>query len=198
MIDEKILFIGDSSRWSYSAADCLAIVFRHVDRIFWDHGNEPPSAVENWEGDRLFTFKADLILTPAVLAQVKKTAINFHPSIPDYRGIGGYNYAITEHRPVFGATCHHIVKEIDFGPIIKVLRFPILPSETVDSLRDRTASYCLILFYEIVQRIACGQKLPSDCDEKWSPTLHTRAMLARHEMREGQDSHLLKFQLRRV
>lgn len=190
MFDEKVMFIGNSSRWSHSAADYLAGHFRHVEALFWDYGDESPTATYAWEGDRILTFKADLILPRAMLSRVKTIAINFHPTIPDFRGVGGYNYAIADRLPVFGATCHHIVEKIDFGPIIKVLRFPILPAESVGSLRDRTATYCLILFYEIVHLISSGQELPRAANEQWKLKLYTRKMLAQQKKRERLDSSL--------
>ncbi|MGP1395757.1 MAG: formyltransferase family protein [Inquilinaceae bacterium] len=100
--------------------------------------------------------------------------------MPAYRGIGGYTYAIGERRRYFGVTSHHIVERIDFGSIIKVVRFPILPNETVPSLQERTASYCLILFFEIVHLLTNGRELPQS-DEPWGAKLYTHAMLERYD-----------------
>ncbi|AXS39945.1 formyltransferase family protein [Breoghania sp. L-A4] len=181
MIDEEILFIGDSSRWSKLAAESLKCTFAEVDARFWDYGDTPLDFRDDFACDRIFTFKADWVLTPAVLGRVRKTAINFHPSIPDYRGVGGYNFALLDGRRIFGAMCHHIVDEIDSGPIIKVQRFPILPAESVDALRERTASYCLTLFYEILHTIAERRTLPLAASERWGQRLFTRKMLAELE-----------------
>lgn len=176
MIAEKALFIGDTSRWSELAAEYLHRTFTEVEVVLWDYGHEKPDVVQKWYGDRIFCFKADLVLDPHTLDRATKTAINFHPCPPQYRGIGGYDYAIHEHRTEFGVTCHHMVSKIDAGPIIEVKRFPVLPSESVDSLHDRAAAHCLVLFQEIVHRIRIGAELP-ESDEEWGAKLYTRAML---------------------
>ncbi|MGB8383825.1 MAG: formyltransferase family protein [Dermatophilaceae bacterium] len=176
MIPEKVLFVGDNSRWSELAADYLRRTFTTVETVLWDYGDEKPDVLNTWHGDRIFCFKADLILDARTLGQATKTAINFHPAIPKYRGIGGYDYVIHEGGSEFGVTCHHMVTKIDAGPIIVVRRFAVLPSESVASLRDRAAAHCLLLFQEIVHRIRSGTALPTS-DERWGATLYTRAML---------------------
>jgi methionyl-tRNA formyltransferase len=176
MIQEKVLLIGDGSRWSKLAADYLSREFITVNTIFWDYGDPKPKLVNTWVGDRIFCFKADLVLRPHLLGRARKTAINFHPSIPQYRGIGGYDYVIYDNGPEFGVTCHHITLRIDAGPIIDVKRFPVIVGESTASLRDRAAAHCLLLLYEIVQLIATGAELPAS-NEKWGPKLYTRAML---------------------
>ena len=176
MIPEKVLFVGDRSRWSELAADCLRNTFENVDAIFWDYGDDKPDLIKTWCGDRIFCFKADLVLDRHTLGQASKTAINFHPSIPQYRGIGGYDYVIHENGPEFGVTCHHITPQIDAGQIIDVQRFPVSPSESVVSLRERTAAHCLLMFYNIVHLIRIGADLPKSV-EMWGPKLYTRAML---------------------
>ena len=178
MIKEKILFIGDDSHWSHTASRFLVGQFRDVEVIFWDYGTPRPTEHIGWCGDRIFTFRADLILDPALLSRASKSAMNFHPSIPNYRGIGGYHYAIADGRKMFGVTCHHLTAEIDAGPIIAVRRFAIAPNETVNSLMERTASYALNQFYEITYAIITGRPLPAAPEEKWGHTLFTRTMLA--------------------
>lgn len=71
----------------------------------------------------------------------------------------------------------YIVEKLDSGPIITVQRFKIAPNETVDSLMQRTASYTLILFYDIVNKIIIGDDLPNSVHETWDKALYTRAML---------------------
>ncbi|GIG65582.1 formyltransferase family protein [Phytomonospora endophytica] len=179
MIREKVLFIGDTSHWSRLAADFVGTNFEEVDAIFWNYGEPKPRIHEDWEGDRIFCFKADLILHPALLARARKSAINFHPSTPDFRGVGGYYYVLMEGAREFGATCHHMVRKIDAGSIIRVDRFRIMPGETPAELGSRTAAHCLVLFYDIVSLIREGAELPV-ADEKWGEKLYTRAML--HEL----------------
>jgi methionyl-tRNA formyltransferase len=176
VLRERVLFVGDNSPWSELAAEYLRRAFSDVEAVFWDYGDEPPDVIKTWYGERIFCFKADLILDAHTLGQATKTAINFHPAIPKYRGIGGYDYVIHENGTEFGVTCHHIDLKIDFGRIIEVRRFPVLPAESVASLRDRAAAHCLLLFCEVVHLIERGAELPVS-GERWGDKLYTRAML---------------------
>jgi methionyl-tRNA formyltransferase len=176
MVKESVLFVGDNSRWSELAADHLRNTYDDVAVILWDHGERKPELIRTWSGDRIFCFKADLVVPPETLARAARTAINFHPSIPQYPGIGGYDYVIAARGSEFGVTCHHMVSEIDAGDIIEVQRFPVHSLETVAVLRDRAAAHCLLMFYNIVYRLRTGAELPVS-DEKWGPVLYTRAML---------------------
>jgi methionyl-tRNA formyltransferase len=173
---ESVLFVGDSSRWSVLASTYLRSIFCEVDSIFWDHGAPEPDIVHHWSGDYVFCFKADLVLTAELLSRVRKSAINFHPCPPRYRGVGGYYYALAYGDSEFGVTCHHIITKIDAGSIIKVQRFPIAPGETGESLTDRAAAYLLLLFYEVVHLIQSEATLPR-ADETWGTKLYTRRML---------------------
>lgn len=122
----NILFISDSSRWSGIANESLRSHFTQVDWFSWDYGRPQERTFANWRGcDILLSFKADFIIPDHMLSQVREAAINFHPSIPQYRGIGGYRYAFDAEREEFGVTCHFITPELDAGPIIEVSRFPI-------------------------------------------------------------------------
>lgn len=176
MRTESVLFIGDNSRWSELAAAHLENAYDDVTAILWDYGAPAPRDVDAWSGDRIFCFKADLVLRPQTLARAALSAINFHPAPPEYRGIGGYDYAVDAKETSFGVTCHHMVAKIDAGPIISVERFPVSPGETVSGLKDRAAAHCLLSFYNIVHRIRLGLDLPVST-ETWGPTLYTRAML---------------------
>ena len=174
---DSVLFIGDSSRWSKLAANYLDDVFETVDTLFWDYGDAKPDVVRTWSGDHVFCFKADLVLSPALLARARRSAVNFHPSPPRYRGVGGYYFALNDGCTEFGVTCHHMVPKIDAGQIIEVRRFPITPGETPEGLTERAAAYLLLLFYEIVDLIRTDTPLPQ-VGEEWGDRLYTRKMLA--------------------
>ena len=75
MLAEKVLFIGDTSRWSVLASKYLNAIFREVESVFWDYGDRKPTNVDDWEGDRIFCFKSDLVLRTKVIARARKSAI---------------------------------------------------------------------------------------------------------------------------
>ncbi|GFE51851.1 hypothetical protein So717_36040 [Roseobacter cerasinus] len=177
--DERVLFIGDGSGWSFLAATQLRRLCGQVDAIFWDHGTPRPKDHLNWKGDWIFTFKADLVLPETVLSKARKGAINFHPAPPSYRGIGGYYFALADGCKTFGATCHHMDDKIDHGDIIAVDHFAVFEDETPASLTDRTAHVCLGLFYRMINQIdRTGQIVPED-RETWGDHLYTRKQLSK-------------------
>ena len=50
--------------------------------------------------------------------------------------------------------------KVDTGDIIKVVKFPIYPSDNVETLLKRTYEHQLILFYEMIDYLYSGKKLP--------------------------------------
>jgi methionyl-tRNA formyltransferase len=88
--------------------------------------------------------------------------LNFHPApLPDIRGIGGYNVAILEDLPEWGASAHFVDEDIDTGDIVAVERFPIdREAETAFSLDLKSQERLFDLFRTVVDRAAAGEELP--------------------------------------
>lgn len=83
--------------------------------------------------------------------------INFHPApLPEYKGRAGYNMAILEEKKSYGVSAHFIDSEIDHGPIIKVLRFPIRNEETALSLEKKAQEKLIFLFKEVIGNLRAG------------------------------------------
>ena len=177
--DERVLFIGDGSGWSFLAATQLRRICRQVDAIFWDYGTPCPQEHLKWEGDWIFAFKADLVLPEKVLSKASKGALNFHPAPPSYRGVGGYYFALADGCDEFGATCHHMDDRIDHGQIIEVDRFSVFQDETPESLMDRTAHVCLGLFYRTIHQIDRLDQVVGKTAETWGIHLYTRKQLSK-------------------
>jgi len=131
-----------------------------------------PIEAREERGNLLISFLSPWIVPKEVLENFT-CSINFHPGPPEYPGTGCYNFALYEEAEVYGVTCHHITPEVDAGPIIKVIRFPIYKFDTVKTLRDRSLSYLLVLFYEILDLFLAGKPL-STSDEKWKRKAYTR------------------------
>ncbi|WP_407539148.1 phosphoribosylglycinamide formyltransferase [Deinococcus radiomollis] len=82
-------------------------------------------------------------LGPAVLAQFEGRLVNVHPSLlPKYGGRGMYGDLV--HAAVLaageresGATVHQVALGIDEGPILAQSRVPVLPGDTLETLRAR-------------------------------------------------------------
>ncbi|MGY2892094.1 phosphoribosylglycinamide formyltransferase [Deinococcus sp. UYEF24] len=82
-------------------------------------------------------------LGPQVLARFAGRLVNVHPSLlPKYGGRGMYGDLV--HAAVLaageresGATVHQVALGIDEGPILAQSRVPVLPGDTLETLRAR-------------------------------------------------------------
>ncbi len=64
--------------------------------------------------------------------------INIHPSLlPKYKGLNTHQRALDAGDKVHGATVHHVVPELDAGPVIVQQEVPILPDDNVETLENR-------------------------------------------------------------
>lgn len=173
----SILFIcKEDDYYVEKAKEFIKINFENVTIIEGQRGQLLPSEAKSWTGEYIISYLAPWVIPKEILQKAKKAAINFHPGPPEYPGIGCTNFAIYNEEKIFGVTCHHMNPKVDSGDIIAVRRFPLLETDTVYSLTQRCYSYILTLFYEIVNDIIQGDKLPKS-QEKW-----TREPYKRYEL----------------
>lgn len=92
----------------------------------------------------------------------KQACLNFHPApLPDYRGLGGYNFAIFEELEYWGVSAHHVNAQFDKGDLVEVRRFPIDSEDlTAYRLESITQKMLYALFTEIISRVLRGENLP--------------------------------------
>ena len=112
-------------------------------------------------GDALFDI--DLVVSflywrrirSSITQAAKYGCINFHPApLPEYKGLGGYNFAILEKQQEWGATAHYVDSGFDSGPIIEVKRFSFnWQVDTAFDLEMRTRPHMLSLFKDVVTRV---------------------------------------------
>ena len=93
--------------------------------------------------DYIICFRSYYILDLEIINRAKYGAINFHPSLPKYRGVGGINYALYFKDKYFGSTAHIINQKIDDGEIIHVKKFKISKIDNLQSLLDKCHSNML-------------------------------------------------------
>ena len=174
----SVLFLGKKNdKYCERAFQFVEANFEHVTSYFSAWGEPMPEEIRNWSGDYILSYLCRWVVPLAVIESAA-TAINFHPASPDYPGIGCNNYALYENASEYGATCHHMLSRVDTGKIIAVKRFPVFPTDDVDSLLTRTYEFQLTLFYEVVSTILNGQLLP-ESTETW-----TRPPRSRKEFNE--------------
>lgn len=110
--------------------------------------------------------------------------INFHPAIlPDWRGTAGYNMAILNHLPQWGATAHYVDESIDTGAIIRVYRFDFdYRTETAVTLEKKTQSIQMDLYKSVILDVlqkGRTEKLPCEPQDR-----NTGVYISRDRMNE--------------
>jgi methionyl-tRNA formyltransferase len=178
-LTDSVLFLGKKNdKYCDRAFQFVEANFENVTSYFSAWGEPMPEQIRNWSGDYIISYLCRWVVPLAAIESAAKAAINFHPASPDYPGIGCNNYALYENAAEYGATCHHMLSRVDTGKIIAVKRFPVFPTDNVDSLLTRTYEFQLTLFYEVVSTILNGQPLP-ESTEHW-----TRPPRSRKEFNE--------------
>ena len=130
--------------------------------------------------DRIVTEDFEYVisfLNPKIIKDtflLKKKCINFHPSLPDYRGVCCASLALLNNDKKFGATVHILNKKIDSGDIFDKKEIDVYDNEDCFSLSFRAKVACLELLYNFVNFVNKNNKLPpTKPDYKWGNTLMT-------------------------
>ncbi len=83
------------------------------------------------------------VLTHTFFTELKKIQpppllINLHPAnLNTYKGANAYEYAIKNHFSRWELTVHEVIEELDAGPVLSSIEFPILPLESAHQLQER-------------------------------------------------------------
>lgn len=90
----------------------------------------------------------------------KLGCINFHPApLPDYRGVGGYNFAILDDLNYWGVSAHFVDEKIDTGDIIQVNKFDISKNINIIELEKISQKELYLLFELIISKLMNNEKL---------------------------------------
>ena len=77
-------------------------------------------------------------LTPQFVAAFQGRVLNIHPSLlPKYPGLNTYQRALEAGETEVGATVHLVTEDLDAGPILAQQAVPVLPDDTIDTLRQK-------------------------------------------------------------
>jgi methionyl-tRNA formyltransferase len=174
-IKRVLLLASKGSEANRIAAFCRK-AFAGVDAFHGDWGQPLPEECGWWRGDLIVSYCSRWIVPAHLLERAEFAAINFHPGPPECPGVGGLNWALYNDAGSFGVTCHRMAPKVDTGPIIAVRRFPVIPSDDVESLFARTHLHLEALAYDILGALATGAGLPSS-SETWSGPSRTRREL---------------------
>ena len=106
------------------------------------------------------------ILTPTFLTRFEGMVINLHPSLPgDIIGAGAIERAFEEaqagRRDHTGVMVHEAIAEVDAGPVLGQVTVPILPEDTLESLKARIHAAEHTLLIDVVARRCAAPSRPS-------------------------------------
>ena len=102
-------------------------------------------------------------LGPATVAAFRNRILNIHPALlPAYGGEGMYGDRVYEAVLAAGETetgpsVHLVDEEYDHGPVVLQYRVPILPEDTLETLRDRVRACEPRLSLDVVGLVARGE-----------------------------------------
>ena len=95
------------------------------------------------------------VLTADFIAKWQGRLLNIHPSLlPAFRGLHTHEQAIAAGASVHGCTVHHVVPELDAGPIIAQASVLVLPDDTPDSLAARVLAEEVKLYPLALAKVA--------------------------------------------
>jgi phosphoribosylglycinamide formyltransferase-1 len=95
------------------------------------------------------------ILSPHFVAEWSGRLLNVHPSLlPDFASLMNrkvHEAVLSAGVPETGCTIHQVTEEVDGGPIVLQKRCPVLPGDTVDTLKDRVQALEQIAFIDVLR-----------------------------------------------
>ena len=103
------------------------------------------------------------LLGPNTLARFRNRIVNTHPALlPEFGGRGMYGDHVHQavldaKRKTTGVTVHLVDEIFDHGPILAQTQVPVLPDDTVETLRERVQTIERRFYVETLQKIATHQ-----------------------------------------
>lgn len=95
------------------------------------------------------------ILSAHFVTDWRGKLLNVHPSLlPAFAGLMNrkvHEAVLASGVRETGCTIHQVTEEVDAGPIVLQKRCPVLPSDTVDSLKDRVQALEQSAFVEVLR-----------------------------------------------
>ncbi len=98
------------------------------------------------------------ILSPWFIKKWKNKILNVHPSLlPKYPGIHAHEEVLAAKEKESGMTIHLIDEGVDTGKILMQKTCPVLPEDTVDSLKNRVQDLEKEWYPKVLQMIEEGE-----------------------------------------
>ena len=150
----KIFYIGRyKEKYSLQLLRVLRKFYKNVD-VRWSRNKFQRIHVPIKKYHLIISFRNYYIFRKQELKLAKLAAINFHPSLPKYRGAGCSNLAIFNNDKYFGCTAHLMEPKIDYGKIINIKKFKIRKNITLQQLIEKTKYNQFIQAKQILKKIS--------------------------------------------
>jgi phosphoribosylglycinamide formyltransferase-1 len=95
------------------------------------------------------------ILSPQFVSDWRGRLLNVHPSLlPAFAGLMNrkvHEAVLASGVSETGCTIHQVTEEVDGGPIVLQKRCPVLPGDTVDTLKDRVQALEQSAFIDVLR-----------------------------------------------
>ena len=123
-------------------AEAFGIAAKAFPLTDYEHRDARDSAMAEW----LATYGVALVvcagymqlLRPVFLAHFPGRIVNIHPApLPDFPGAHPLEDLLAAGAPVAAATVHYVDEGVDTGAVIASEPVPVLPADTVETLRAR-------------------------------------------------------------
>ena len=96
------------------------------------------------------------ILSSRFVSDWRGRLLNVHPSLlPAFAGLMNrkvHEAVLTAGVPETGCTIHQVTEEVDGGPFVLQKRCPVLPGDTVDTLKDRVQALEQSAFIDVLRQ----------------------------------------------
>src|SRR5919108_533259 len=139
LIKANIAVIIGSDVTLKAIANDIGIPFQavvHADQA--EAENRILQLIERYNIDLIVLARYMRILTPNFVWRYPNRIINIHPSLlPAFPGAYAYVQAFERGAKIVGCTAHFVTDELDQGPIICQKAFDVLPSDTLESIKEK-------------------------------------------------------------
>lgn len=112
------------------------------------------------DADVLLSVQYDRIISPDTLSRYR-LALNIHNAkLPEYCGFNTLEWAIANGERTYTSTMHHMIEQVDAGPIAYEAMILIHRGECWQSLYRRTIHSCITLIDCLLSDLAAGREVP--------------------------------------
>jgi len=127
-------------------------------------------------GARLvLSFGTGVIVPARILDVPGMQAVNIHAASPEFPGRDPHHFAAYAGTRTYGATMHHMIRQVDAGPILMVELRHVVGEARPEVLLAMGNDCGKVLVERLFERLAAGKGIPdADPTLRWSGSTGTR------------------------